>query len=122
MTINLDTHILVFMLNDQLTSYEKEIILSVSDKLCISSIVLWELAMLQKKNKINFDFSSTKWKKLSEDIKILGIDEKVAIQSTELDFKADPSDHIIASTSIITGIPLLTRDQRILTSKIVPFA
>ena len=33
-----------------------------------------------------------------------------------------PADEIIAATSVVEGIPLLTRDGKILKSKIVPLA
>ena len=39
-----------------------------------------------------------------------------------LDFRSDPADEIVAATSIVHDIPLLTRDARILGSKIVPLA
>jgi PIN domain nuclease of toxin-antitoxin system len=40
----------------------------------------------------------------------------------ELDFQSDPADEIIASTSIVHRVPLVTRDERIIRSKLVPFA
>jgi predicted nucleic acid-binding protein len=39
-----------------------------------------------------------------------------------LDFRSDPADELISATSIVTGIPLLTRDHKILDSRLVPFA
>jgi PIN domain nuclease of toxin-antitoxin system len=39
-----------------------------------------------------------------------------------LDFKSDPADELIAATSLTYRVPLLTRDARIRTSKLVPFA
>jgi PIN domain nuclease of toxin-antitoxin system len=40
-----------------------------------------------------------------------------------LDGNLNAREHeLIAATSIVEGIPLLTRDHRILTSKLVPFA
>lgn len=38
------------------------------------------------------------------------------------DFKSDPADEIIAATSLVHRVPLLTRDRKIKKSKIVPFA
>jgi PIN domain nuclease of toxin-antitoxin system len=46
----------------------------------------------------------------------------IAVQSTRLDFASDPADEIIAATSVVHKVPLLTRDRRILRSKQVPFA
>jgi PIN domain nuclease of toxin-antitoxin system len=39
-----------------------------------------------------------------------------------LDFKSDPADELIAATSVVERIPLLTRDKRIRKSKLVPLA
>jgi PIN domain nuclease of toxin-antitoxin system len=39
-----------------------------------------------------------------------------------LDFKSDPADELIAATSLTYQVPLLTRDDRIRTSKLVTFA
>jgi PIN domain nuclease of toxin-antitoxin system len=42
------------------------------------------------------------------------------LQSTRLDFRGDPADEIIAATSVVHRVPLLTRDRRIRGSRIVP--
>ena len=47
---------------------------------------------------------------------------KVARQSTRLDFVSDPADEIIAATSLVEQIPLLTRDGRMLESRMIPLA
>ena len=41
---------------------------------------------------------------------------------TGLDFDGDPADELIAATSVVHGVPLLTRDRKIRTSKLVPLA
>jgi len=46
----------------------------------------------------------------------------VARAIEHLDFKGDPPDEIIAATSLVHGVPLLTRDTRILASRVVPLA
>ena len=50
------------------------------------------------------------------------IDLNIALKSTQLDFSGDPADELIAATSVVQKIPLLTRDRAILRSRIVPFA
>ena len=50
------------------------------------------------------------------------LDLSVARASTRLDFRADPADELIAATSIVHGIPLLTRDRRMRRSKLVSLA
>ena len=39
-----------------------------------------------------------------------------------LDFRGDPADEIIAATSVVLNIPLLTRDRLTRKSKLVPLA
>ncbi|MHB8421047.1 MAG: hypothetical protein ACYDCL_23495, partial [Myxococcales bacterium] len=46
----------------------------------------------------------------------------VARASTELDFRSDPADELIAATSIVHRVPLVTRDRRIRRSRKVRFA
>jgi PIN domain nuclease of toxin-antitoxin system len=50
------------------------------------------------------------------------LDLAVARASTRLDFSSDPADEIIAATSVVHDIPLLTRDPIIRSSKIVTLA
>ena len=40
----------------------------------------------------------------------------------DLDVRGDPADEIIAATSVVHRVPLVTRDQRIRRSKRVPLA
>lgn len=37
-----------------------------------------------------------------------------------LDFAGDPADEIIAATSIVHNVPLITKDRHIKKSKVVP--
>ena len=39
-----------------------------------------------------------------------------------LDFRGDPADEIIAATSVVHRVALVTRDERILKSRHVPLA
>jgi PIN domain nuclease of toxin-antitoxin system len=55
-------------------------------------------------------------------LQVWPIDLAISRQSTRLDFKSDPADELIAATSVVQRIPLLTRDRRIRASRIVPFA
>ena len=119
--LNLDTHIIIQFIDQRLDPNLFQI-LSKTDDYYISPIVFWELAMLHSRKRITFNFDSQEWKHFSQDLKVLPLDEKIAIQSTQLDFNSDPADQIIAATSIVTGIPLLTKDKIILSSKLVPFA
>ena len=47
---------------------------------------------------------------------------EVARTVLRLDFEADPADEIIAATSLVYRAPLVTRDARMLGSRLVPLA
>ena len=69
------------------------------------------------------DFSGTDDPRLAafaRDNLVVGIDAEIALASTRLDFRGDPADELIAATSVVLRAPLLTRDERILSSKLVP--
>lgn len=118
--LNLDTHIFLDAFNDKTSLNEKKILSSQS--WCISAIVLWELCKLVQLKRIDVDLESPEFLDNLAHVHIWPIDLKVARMSTMLDFRSDPADEVIAATSIVHAIPLLTRDKKIKKSKLVPFA
>ena len=118
--LNLDTHMVVALLDGSLKRSEENIV--ISDSLAISDIVFWELAKLIELKRIEMDLDSREFQAFARAVTIFPITMEIARKSTELDFRSDPADEIIAATSLIEKSPLLTRDRRILKSKIVPFA
>jgi len=118
--LNLDTHILIWLLVGRLELAEESLIRESS--LCISSIVLWELAKLNQLGRIELDLESESFRRLLARLRVIPIDPQVALASTRLDFRSDPADELIAATSFVHGIPLLTRDGKLRASKLVPLA
>ena len=118
--LNLDTHILIFALNDELKSSERHLL--ANSRWSISSIVLWELAKLVQLDRIEVDFDDREVIRILSLMHVWPIDLAVARASTRLDFNSDPADEIIAATSLVHNIPLLTRDHIMRRSKIVPLA
>ena len=118
--LNLDTHILIFFLGENLSDRELHAVLS--EGAAISDIVLWELAKLRQKGRANIDLESFLFRSFLRTLRVYPITPEIAAASTQLDFTSDPADEIIAATSIVEKIPLLTRDRRIRRSKMVPFA
>jgi len=118
--LNLDTHILLGALSGTLPSDERDLMRGQS--LAISDIVLWELAKLSQLGRIEFDFDDPNFRKVMRQLTVYPITPQIARQSIALDFRSDPADELIAATSIVENIPLLTRDKSILRSRIVPFA
>lgn len=118
--VNLDTHILLHLAHGTLNTHETQILSGA--KLGISSIVLWEIAKLNQLGRINLDLNDRRMMDLLSTCVIWNLDAPIAMASTQLDFKSDPADEIIAATSVVKKVPLLTRDTRIRMSKVVPFA
>ena len=118
--INLDTHILVFALNGDLTDRERRIL--AANTWSISAIVPWELAKLAQLDRIEVDLEDAEITRALSSIHVWPLDLSVSLQSTRLDFRGDPADEIIAATSVVHRVPLLTRDRRIRGSRIVPLA
>ena len=116
--INLDTHLLVFALAGEVTARERRVL--TANTWSISAIVFWELAKLVQMDRIDLDLDDADVVRTLSGLHVWPIDLAVSRQSTRLDFKADPADELIAATSVIHGVPLLTRDRRIRTSRIVP--
>lgn len=118
--INLDTHILVFALAGSVTSKERRIL--AANTWSVSGIVLWELAKLVQLGRLDVDLEGGEVVRVLSALHVWPIDLAISVQSTRLDFQGDPADELIAATSVVHSVPLLTRDQRIRKSRIVPFA
>jgi len=118
--VNLDSHILIFALAGDVTAKERRVL--AGNTWSISAIVLWELAKLIQLGRIAMNLEDGEVVRTLSALYVWPIDLAVSIQSTRLDFKADPADELIAATSVVHGVPLLTRDRRIRRSRIVPLA
>jgi PIN domain nuclease of toxin-antitoxin system len=118
--LNLDTHIFLYALTGELSRQEDQLLQS--DSWSISAIVLWELAKLAQSGRIELDLDSADFTRLLAGIVVWPLDLATCRVSTRLDFRSDPADEIIAATSVVHQVPLVTRDRRILSSKLVPFA
>ena len=118
--LNLDTHILIHALNGDLTAREKRLLSE--NPWSISSIVIWEITKLAQLGRIEMDVQSLYFRRVLAQVQVWPLDLEVFRRTTELDFRGDPADEIIAATSIAHRVPLLTRDRRIRESKVVPLA
>jgi PIN domain nuclease of toxin-antitoxin system len=118
--LNLDTHILIHALAGTLTAGERRLL--ARDSWSISGIVLWELAKLVQLGRITLDLESPELTRALGSVRVWPLDLAVSRQSIQLDFHGDPADELIAATSIVHHVPLVTRDARIRRSKLVPLA
>ena len=118
--INLDTHILIFAIGGDLRSDEQGLL--ANNTWSISSIVLWELAKLIQLGRLDMDLDDPELVRVLSRLHVWPIDLAVARASTRLDFRSDPADELIAATSVVHNIPLVTRDNTVRNSKTVPLA
>jgi len=118
--LNLDTHILLHALGGRLTARER--VLLSRDSWSISAIVLWEICQLQQLGRIDLDLDDGDVRRALARIQTWPLSWEVCRESCRLDITGDPADELIGATSIVHGVPLVTRDQRLRRSKRIPLA
>ena len=118
--LNLDTHILVYALQGELRPREQTLLST--EEWGLSAIVPWELSKLVQLGRIDLDLDDRQVVRTLNGIHLWPIDFAVARMSTRLDFTGDPADELIAATSVVHDVPLLTRDRVIRRSAMVPLA
>lgn len=118
--LNLDTHILLFALSGDLTASERRLL--AGDEWSISGIVIWEIAKLSQLGRIQIDLDVPEMTRLLTRIHTWPITLDIGRAMKRLDFHSDPADEIIAATSLVHRVPLVTRDSRIRKSALVPLA
>jgi PIN domain nuclease of toxin-antitoxin system len=118
--LNLDTHIFLFALAAELTPSEERLLRG--QQWSISAIVLWEISKLAQIGRIEMDLDDAEVVRALSGVRIWPITAEIAKQSTRLDVRGDPADELIAATSVVHNVPLVTRDRRLLRSQIVPLA
>lgn len=118
--LNLDTCTLLILLRGGLSEREQSVLQG--KQAGISAIVLWELWKLRARGRIEFESGGNLLQQTLARLNIWPVDESICRALAYLDFHSDPVDEIIAATSIIHKAPLLTRDRKLLASKIVPLA
>ena len=118
--LNLDTHILLHALAGNLTPAENQLL--AGDTWGISNIVIWEISKLAQLRRIVIDLNDPILTRLLSSIQVWPISLRICRQISNLDFRGDPADEIIAATSVEHATPLVTRDAVIRKSRIVPLA
>ena len=115
-----DTHILIHALRGELRTREHALLSR--GRWSVSAIVPWEMAKLVQLGRVRMDLEDREVAGVLARLHVWPIDLAVAIASTRLDFRGDPADELIAATSIVHRVPLVTRDRVIRGSDIVPLA
>ena len=118
--LNLDTHVFLHAIAGKLTPREDALLRA--DRWGISAIVLWEVAKLAQLGKIQVDLDDPDVIRVFGAVHVWPLTREIARASTKLDVRSDPADELIAATSLVENVPLVTRDKKLRGSKLVPLA
>jgi len=120
--IVLDTHAWIwFASNPEILSRKakKAVDLAVKKKsVLVSSISVWEVALLVKKKRLELSMDVADWIAKSENlpfIQFIPVSNSIAVKSVNLPppLHPDPADRIIIATALSIGAPLVTKDKKI---------
>lgn len=121
--IVLDTHVWLWWIsspeNLSVSAYQA-IKHAVTEKgIIISSISTWEIALLVDKKRLELSVDVRDWIRRTEDlpfVNFMPVDNTISLRSVTLPghFHNDPADRIITATAVTMGLPLVTRDYKIL--------
>ena len=118
--ILLDTHAWVWWVNDprELSQRAKETIDAavIDTGLWISSISVWEIALLVDKRRLELTMHVEDWVAHSEAIPFVTfvpVSNRIALKAVSLPLHPDPADRLIIATAMSLGATLVTKDNRI---------
>ncbi len=118
--LNLDTHVLLHAVAGHLSAAETRLLRS--ERWSISAIVLWEIAKLAQLGRIEVDLDDAEVVRTLARVHLWPITREIAHASTRLDVHADPADELIAATSVVHNVALVTRDRKLRRSRRIPLA
>ena len=122
--ILLDTHAWVWFVSspDRLSQPAADAINDaiLKKSVLISSISVWEVALLVKRNRLRLSIDVRDWITGSESLPFFSfvpIDNEIALKSVQLSppLPKDPADRIIIASAIVKGATLITKDNKIRT-------
>ena len=119
----LDTHVLVRWLGEpeSLSDAAHEAIraaLDAGETLHVSSISVWEIALLVAKERLRLTVDVHEWIARAEALpflRFIPVDNEIALRSVELPppLHTDPADRILAATAELRKLRLVTADRRL---------
>jgi PIN domain nuclease of toxin-antitoxin system len=118
--LNLDTHILLYALAGTLKPAEKRLLSS--DMWSVSAIVRWEICKLQQLGRIELDLDLPEVGRILNRLHTWPLSWEICRASCRMDVRGDPADELIAATSLVHNVPLVTRDRALRRSKQIPLA
>jgi PIN domain nuclease of toxin-antitoxin system len=94
-----------------------------ADRLGVSAISCWEIAMLAEKGRVELDRPAQRW--LEDALArsgaiLLPIEPVIAALAARLPLHGDPADRLIVATAMTASAELITKDHQIRSSRLVP--
>jgi len=120
--IILDTHVWIWWVSSpDLLSPEARTLIDkavVGKKIYISSMSVWEVAMLVVKGRLQLAMDVGDWIRASEAlpfIHFVPVTNAIALKAVRLPLKSliDPADRIIIATALVLDLVLITKDKKI---------
>ena len=121
--IVLDTHVWIWWISNPenlSTCAGQAIDQAVTEKgIIISSISTCEVALLFDKGRLELSVDVRDWVRKTEGlpfVRFMPVDNTISLRSVTLpgQFHPDPADRIITATAMTMGLPIVTRDDKIL--------
>ena len=121
--IVLDTHIWLWWISnpENLSTAANQAIdqAITEDGIIISSISTWEVALLVDKERLKLSIDIRDWVRKTESlpfVRFMPVDNTISLRSVTLpgQFHPDPADRIITATAMTMGLPLVTKDDKII--------
>lgn len=119
--ILLDTHVLVWALNDDRKLGRKSRALIernwAAGEVTLSAISFWEAGMLHSRRRLKLPSPAKNWREevLAAGVREIALDGAIAVRALDLEgLPDDPADRFIAATAIVNGAALLTADEKLL--------
>lgn len=111
---------LLYSLSGKLTARERRLL--GNDTWSISAIVLWEICKLVELGRVELDLDDADVERTLRRIHTWPLTLEICRCACDRDIAGDPADQLIAATSVVHQVPLVTRDRALLRSKLVPLA
>ncbi len=123
-SVLLDTHVWIWLVtgNERLAlSPALTSIMNAQEhgRVIVSTISVWEVAMLEMKGRIRLQFPMKQWIEnalAAPGVQLQGVTPSIALESTRLpgEFHSDPADRMLMATARDLNIPFITADNLIL--------
>ncbi|MDA2934084.1 type II toxin-antitoxin system VapC family toxin [Acidobacteria bacterium AH-259-D05] len=122
--IILDTHVWVWWISnpEQLSALARKAInrAKTASAIYVSSISVWEVSLLAVRSRLHLRMDVRDWIARAEGLPFLNflpVDNRIVLKSNFLpgELHSDPADRIIVATALVLGVPLVTRDEKLLT-------